>query len=117
MADVYKGVQVGLEREVAIKVLPPAFAADREMVKRFRRESQATAKLSHPNIITVYDSGEQDGYFYYVMEYLKTDSLEELLEKEGKLQIGKAIKVAQDVIKALVYIHEKELVHRDLRPA
>src|ERR1051325_43455 len=77
MADVYKGIQIGLDREVAIKVLPPAFAADREMVKRFRRESQATAKLSHPNIITIYDSGEQDGIYFYVMEFLKADGLAE----------------------------------------
>lgn len=116
MADVYKGVQVGLEREVAIKVLPPAFAQDREMVKRFRRESQATAKLSHPNIITIYDSGEQEGYYYYVMEYLKADSLEDVLEKEGKLPIARVIKVAQDIIKALVYTHEKDIIHRDLKP-
>ena len=117
MADVYKGIQVGLEREVAIKVLPPAFAADREMVKRFRRESQATAKLSHPNIITIYDSGEEEGYYYYVMEYLKADSLEDVLEKEQTLNVQRMIKIAQDIIKALVYTHDKDIIHRDLKPA
>jgi len=117
MADVYKGIQIGLDREVAIKVLPPAFASDREMVKRFRRESQATAKLSHPNIITIYDSGEQEGYYYYVMEYLKADSLEDVLEKEKPLQLQRALKITQDVLKALVYCHEKEVLHRDLKPA
>ena len=117
MADVYKGIQIGLDREVAIKVLPPAFAQDREMVKRFRRESQATAKLSHPNIITIYDSGEQDGCFFYVMEYLKADSLEDVLEKEKPLQLARTLKIAQDILKALVYCHEKEIIHRDLKPA
>jgi serine/threonine protein kinase len=117
MADVYKGIQIGLDREVAIKVLPPAFASDKEMVKRFKRESQATAKLSHPNIITIYDSGEQDGYYFYVMEYLKADSLEDVLEKEKPLAIARALKIGQDILKAMVYTHEKDIWHRDLKPA
>lgn len=117
MAEVYRGIQVGLEREVAVKVLPPAFAADREMVKRFRRESQATAKLAHPNIITIYDSGEQDGYHYYVMEYLRAESLEGLLSREGTLSEARVIKITQEILKALVYTHEKDILHRDLKPA
>lgn len=117
MADVYKGIQVGLEREVAVKVLPAACAADVEMVKRFRRESQATAKLNHPNIITIYDSGEQDGLYYYVMEYLRADSLEKIIEKEKRLQPKKALKIAQDILQALAYTHDKHILHRDLKPS
>ena len=97
MADVYKGLQVGLEREVAIKVLPPAYAKDVQMVKRFKRESQATAKLSHPNIVTIYDSGEQDGCFYYVMEYLKADALDDILAKEKVLPLKQGLKISKDM--------------------
>ncbi|MBI3892656.1 MAG: protein kinase [Candidatus Wallbacteria bacterium] len=117
MADVYKGIQEGLEREVAIKVLPKAYSRDAEMVKRFKRESQATAKLAHPNIITIYDSGEQDGLCYYVMEYLKADSLDDIIKKEQKLPPKKALKIAQDILKALAYTHDKHILHRDLKPS
>ena len=116
MADVYKGLQVGLEREVAIKVLPPVYAKDLDRLKRFRRESQATAKLSHPNIITIYDSGEQDGFYYYVMEYLKAESLETVIKSEGKLALKQALKISKDILKALVYTHDKSIIHRDLKP-
>ena len=117
MADVYKGIQDGLEREVAIKVLPKAYSRDAEMVKRFKRESQATAKLAHPNIITIYDSGEQDGLCYYVMEYLKADSLDDIIKREKKLAVKKALKIAQDILKALAYTHDKNILHRDLKPS
>ncbi len=116
LADVYKGIQVGLEREVAVKVLPPDKGKDPELVKQFRRESQATAKLSHPNIITIYDSGEQDGYYFYVMEYLAPGNLASRLQKEGAPEMKDALKIAIDLLKALVYIHDKGIVHRDLKP-
>lgn len=116
LGDVYKGIQVGLEREVAVKVLPPDKGKDPETVKRFRRESQSTAKLSHPNIITIYDSGEQDGHYFYVMEYLAPDSLATVLQKKGRPEMKDSLKIAIDVLKALVYVHDKGILHRDLRP-
>ena len=116
MAEVYKGLQVGLEREVAIKLLSPEHSQNLERLKRFRRESQATARLSHPNIITVYDSGEQDGYYYYVMEYLKAESLSELISENNGLEIKHALKIIKDILKALVYTHDKSIIHRDLKP-
>ncbi len=117
MADVYKGIQDGLEREVAIKVLPKAYSRDAEMVKRFKRESQATAKLAHPNIITIYDSGEQDGLCYYVMEYLKADSLDDIIKREKQLTSKRSLKIVQDILKALAYTHDKHILHRDLKPS
>jgi tRNA A-37 threonylcarbamoyl transferase component Bud32 len=114
LADVYRGLQVGLDRDVALKVLPVAFASDRDMVQRFRQEFQVAARLSHPNIITIYDSGLQDGHHYYVMEFLQPESLEDLLEKQGSLPAARAMRIAQDVLKALVYLHEKGFVHRSL---
>jgi len=116
MAEVYKGLQVGLEREVAIKLLPPEHSANLERLKRFKRESQATARLSHPNIITVYDSGEQDGYYYYVMEYLKAESLGKMIAENGTVEIKHSLKIIKDVLKALVYTHDKSIIHRDLKP-
>lgn len=117
LADVYKGIQVGLEREVAVKVLPPEKSKDPTLVQRFRKESQATAKLSHPNIITIYDSGEQDGNYFYVMEYLAPESLQDKLEAGGVGDLKDALKISVDVLKALVYCHDKGVVHQDLKPA
>lgn len=117
IADVFKGIQVGLEREVAVKVLPPEKSKDPEMVQLFRRESQATAKLSHPNIITIYDSGEQDGHYFYVMEYLAPESLQDKLDSGGLADLKDSLKISVDVLKALVYCHDKGVVHGDLKPA
>lgn len=117
LAEVYKGIQVGLEREVAVKVLPPEKGKDPELVQRFRKESQATAKLSHPNIITIYDSGEQDGHYFYVMEYLAPESLQTKFDASGMKDMKEALKVAVDILKALVYCHDKGVVHKDLKPA
>ncbi len=117
LADVYKGIQVGLEREVAVKVLPPEKSKDPALVQQFRKESQATAKLSHPNIITIYDSGEQEGHYFYVMEYLAKESLEDKLRPGGPLELKDALKIAIDVLKALVYCHDKGVVHQDIKPA
>jgi hypothetical protein len=114
LADVYRGIQIGLDREVAIKVLPPALATDRDMVARFKRESLATARMSHPHIITIFDSGEQEGLHYYVMERLKADSLADRLEVEQPLPVERAIKVAIDLVKALIYAHERQVAHRAL---
>lgn len=114
LADVYRGLQIGLDREVAIKVLPPALAADREMLARFKRESLSTARMSHPNIITVFDSGEQDGVHYYVMEHLRPESLADRLETQGPLSAERALKIVQDVLKALIYAHERDVAHRAL---
>jgi serine/threonine protein kinase len=117
LALVYRGTQLGLDREVAIKILAPRYAADRDLVKRFRRESQCTARLSHPNIITIYDSGEQDGYNYYITESLRPNTLQDVLERERTLPAARAFKIGQDLLKAVTHIHEKDLIHRDLRPA
>lgn len=118
LGTVYKGIQVGLEREVAVKVLPPQMSKDPTLVQRFRKESQATARLSHPNIITIYDSGEQDGHFFYVMEYLAPDSLRDKFDRGGlQNDLKVSLKVAVDVLKALVYCHDKGVVHQDLEPS
>lgn len=117
LADVYRGIQIGLEREVAVKVLPAALASDHTMRERFRRASQVTARLSHPNIITIFDSGEQDGVPFTVMEHLRSETLEDRLENEGPLPAERVLKLAQDLLKALAYAHEHGVVHRGLSAA
>ncbi len=116
MAEVYKGVQAGLDRPVAVKVLARA-DADRDRLRRFQREALATAKLSHPNIVTIYDSGEQDGLLYFVMEYLEAGGLDALLRETGRLPAARAAAIARDVLKALVYMHGRHILHRDLKPS
>lgn len=115
--DVYKGVQVGLDREVVIKVLPPAFAADRILAGAFRRTLQRAARLSHPNIVALYDSGHAHGVDYFVTEFLRGESLEERIASEGPLDVGRALVILSDVLKALIYAHEKGEVHGDLKPS
>jgi serine/threonine protein kinase len=117
LLEVYRGIQVGLDREVAIRVLPPALASDREAVMRFRRESQATARLSHPNIITIYDSGEEVDHHYCVMECLNSNSLEDILAEQAPLPVPRVLKIGHDILKALAYIHGRDVIHCDLRPA
>lgn len=112
-SDVYRGLQIGLERAVVVKILPPALAADAELRERFRRSGLTTARLSHPNIVTIFDSGEQDGVPYTVMEQLS----QETLEDRGPLPWTDGLKVAHDLTKALVYAHDRGICHGDLTPA
>ena len=117
MADVYRAIQIGLDRDVAVKVLAPALAHDRVMIGRFRHASQSTARLSHPNVITIFDSGETDGLAYYAMEYLRSRTLEDRIADEPALPMSRAIKIAGDVLKALAYAHERGVVHGGLTTA
>ncbi len=113
-AAVYKGVQDGLDRAVAIKVLSPEKAEDELVLARFKREQQATANLNHANIITVYDSGVHEGNHYFVTEFLQHQSLADRISEQGQLSIDYTLKLANDVLQALVYTHEKSVLHRNL---
>ena len=115
MGEVYRARDAQLGREVAIKVLPEAFAADRDRRARFEREAQTVASLSHPNIVAVYDSGNQDGHLFVVMELLTGETLREQL-KPGALAPRKAIDLAVQLARGLAAAHDKGLVHRDLKP-
>src|SRR3954469_3912781 len=86
MADVYLAHDTMLDRPVALKVLFPEFATDPSFVERFRREAQAAANLNHPNIVSVYDWGEEDGTYFIVMEYVEGRSLAQIVREEGPLQ-------------------------------
>jgi serine/threonine-protein kinase len=117
MAKVYKAKCHLLNRIVAIKILRPEFAADESFVKKFKRESQAAASLSHPNIVSIYDVGQEGDIYYIVMEYVKGHTLKEIIkESGGPLEIERAINIARQVAKALDHAHKNKIIHRDIKP-
>jgi serine/threonine-protein kinase len=115
-ATVYKARDVELERVVALKVLHPYYAEDRQFVDRFRQEARAAARLRHPHIVTVYEAGEADGQLYIAMEYLPGRTLQALLEAEGALPLERALPILEQVAEALDHAHAQGMVHRDVKP-
>ncbi|HHW14201.1 MAG TPA: protein kinase [Firmicutes bacterium] len=116
MALVYRGLDTLLHREVAIKVLRDQYASDEQFVERFRREAQAAASLSHPNVVNIYDVGEVDGVYFIVMEYVHGRSLRRVIEEEGRLSPVRAARYALEICEALQHAHERGLIHRDIKP-
>ena len=117
MADVFLGRDRLLDRQVAIKVLFPEFAVDPNFVERFRREAQAAANLSHPNIVNVYDWGKHAGTYFIAMEYVEGRTLADILRVNGHVTSKQAAEIASEVAAALGFAHEAGLVHRDIKPA
>jgi eukaryotic-like serine/threonine-protein kinase len=117
MASVYLATDRVLERQVAVKVLSPSDSQDALFVERFRREARAAARLSHPNIVAVFDSGSDADQPYLVMEYVPGESLAELLHRQGRLAPRRAVELAIQVCAALAAAHAQGLVHRDIKPA
>src|SRR5690554_7988914 len=91
MAEVYRATDLLLSRAVAVKVLLPQFASDEEFVERFRREAQAAASLSHPNVVNIFDVGEDEGTYFIVMEYVRGRTLRAVLQERGPLAVGEAL--------------------------
>lgn len=117
MAVVYRGYDLLLRRQVAVKVLRPQFAADDEFVQRFYQEAQAAAKLSHPNIVNTYDVGEVGDSHYIVQEFVGGETLASLIARERKLPEAAAIRYAMGICAALGAAHRGELLHRDIKPS
>src|SRR5258707_2089039 len=131
MAHVYRAHQENLDREVAIKVLPPWYAADRNFVERFNLEARLVARLSHPNIVTIHDFSEQNGHLYIVMQLVDGGTLKQLLdtlrdpsssanqhsqEVIGAMDVAEANRIFQQLASALAYAHEQGIIHRDIKP-
>ena len=115
MADVYLARDVSLDRQVAVKVLFPEFANDPSFVERFRREAKAAANLNHPNIVGIYDWGQEQGTYYIVMEYVVGRSMADVLRSTGPLSPDRAAEIASDVAEGLSSAHSAGLVHRDIK--
>jgi beta-lactam-binding protein with PASTA domain/tRNA A-37 threonylcarbamoyl transferase component Bud32 len=116
MASVYLATDTRLDRRVAVKVMHPGLAEDPDFVARFNREARASARLSHPDIVAVYDQGDDDGQAFLVMEYVPGATLREVLRGQGRLDAGEALAVMDHVLAALAAAHDAGLVHRDVKP-
>ncbi len=116
MANVYLGYDTILERDVAIKVLRGDLADDEKFVRRFRREAQSASLLNHPNIVQIYDVGEDDGNFYIVMEYIKGQTLKQIIKKRGHLSLAETIDIMSQLTDGLSHAHESYIIHRDIKP-
>jgi serine/threonine-protein kinase len=116
MGVVFKARQLSLDRIVALKILSPKLAADKEFCERFLREARAVARLSHPNIIVGIDVGQEGKYFYFAMEYVDGPTALRMLREEGPFDEQGALQVAQQMARALEHAHKHALVHRDVKP-
>jgi eukaryotic-like serine/threonine-protein kinase len=116
MSSVFRARDTLLERPVALKVLHQHFTEDDQYVERFRREARAVASLSHPNIVTILDRGEDEGRQFIVFELVEGQTLAEVLQEEGRLPVRRALEIAVQVAAGLAFAHEQGLVHRDVKP-
>ena len=116
MANVYLGYDTILDRNVAIKVLRGDLSNDEKFVRRFQREALSASSLSHPNIVEMYDVGEDNGLYYIVMEYVEGKTLKQLLKKRGSLTLSEAIDIMLQLTDGMAHAHDSYIIHRDLKP-
>ncbi|PYI54345.1 Stk1 family PASTA domain-containing Ser/Thr kinase [Paenibacillus flagellatus] len=116
MALVYKGHDILLNRKVAVKVLRQQYVHDEEFIRRFRREAQAAASLSHPNVVSIYDVGQEDETHYIVMEYVENKTLNDLIKERAPLPVEESIRIASQICDALDHAHHNQIIHRDIKP-
>ncbi len=116
MAEVFLALDRALNRRVAVKALFPEYAREPSFVERFRREAQSAANLNHPNIVAVYDWGQEDGTYFIVMEYVEGRSLRDILYASGTIKPDAALRLGADIASALDGAHAKGVVHRDIKP-
>lgn len=116
MAVVYRAVDTLLARVVAVKMLRPQYAGDEEFVTRFRQEAQSAARLSHANIVSLFDVGTVDGEYYIVMEYIDGPTLKDVIRERGPLPVAEVIDITKQICDALEHAHEHHIIHRDIKP-
>ncbi len=116
MANVYLAYDTILDRNVAVKVLRGDLANDEKFVRRFQREALAASSLTHPNIVEVYDVGEDNGEYYIVMEYIEGKHLKQLIKKRGKLTVSEAVDIVLQITDGLSVAHDSYIIHRDIKP-
>ncbi|TVZ83044.1 serine/threonine-protein kinase [Aeribacillus composti] len=116
MANVYLARDIILERDVAIKILRLDFSDDDEFIRRFRREAQSATSLAHPNIVSIYDVGEEDNIYYIVMEYVEGKTLKQYIQQNAPLHPREALNLMEQIVSAIAHAHENQIVHRDIKP-
>ena len=116
MANVYLAYDTILDRNVAVKVLRGDLAGDEKFVRRFQREALSASSLSHPNIVEVYDVGDDDGLYYIVMEYVEGQDLKSLIKKRGKLTVTEAVDIMKQISDGMSVAHDSYIIHRDIKP-
>ena len=116
MANVYLGYDTILDRNVAIKILRGDLSNDEKFVRRFQREALSASSLAHPNIVEMYDVGEDDNIYYIVMEYVEGKTLKQLLKKRGSLTLSEAIDIMLQITDGMAHAHNSYIIHRDLKP-
>src|SRR5690625_5668914 len=116
MANDYLTKNLILNRDVAIKVLRLEFSNDEEFIARFDREAQSATSLSHPNIVNIYDVGEEDHILYMVMEYVDGMTLKEYVQQHGPIDVSEAIRIMKQITSAIAHAHENNIIHRDIKP-
>ena len=116
MANVYLGYDTILDRNVAIKVLRGDLSNDEKFVRRFQREALSASSLAHPNIVEMYDVGEDDGLYYIVMEYIDGVTLKQLLKKRGNLTLSETLDIMLQLTDGMAHAHDSYIIHRDLKP-
>lgn len=116
MANVYLAKDIILERDVAIKILRFDFSNDEEFIKRFHREAFSATSLNHPNIVNIYDVGEEDNIYYIVMEYVPGQTLKQYIQKFAPIPVEKALPIMEQLTSAIAHAHQNQIIHRDIKP-
>lgn len=117
MGSAYKAHHPGLDKWVCIKILSPEFAGDERYVQFFMREARSVAKLEHPNIVQVFNIGQEKDIHYIVMSYIQGRSLSDIIKEKGKLDFDIAVKITTGILSGLAHAHSKEIIHRDIKPS
>ena len=116
MADVYKAKDHKLNRFVAVKVLKPEFREDTTFIRKFKSEAQAAAGLTHPNIVNIYDVGDDEGVYYIVMELIEGITLKQYINRKGLLTWKETLHFSTQIARALSHAHSKGIIHMDIKP-
>jgi eukaryotic-like serine/threonine-protein kinase len=116
MANVYLAHDMILDRDVAVKMLRLDFANDEEFIRRFRREAQSATSLAHPNIVSIYDVGEESDLYYIVMEYVEGQTLKQYIQQSSPLQVEDTIEIMKQLTSAISHAHQNQIIHRDIKP-
>ncbi|WP_066289217.1 Stk1 family PASTA domain-containing Ser/Thr kinase [Bacillus sp. FJAT-29937] len=116
MANVYLAHDMILDRDVAVKMLRLDFANDEEFIRRFHREAQSATSLAHPNIVSIYDVGEEDSLYYIVMEYVAGQTLKQYILQNSPVRVEKVIEIMKQLTSAIAHAHQNHIIHRDIKP-